>query len=469
MDPNRTPCRIPVAIHESAQVPENAITGTLQHCIRLLLTSLLLAGIAVAPAFANECDDSCLPCHVNSDAVHGDYSHAAAPGSGPVTIFPDNGHDDAGWVGATPYFAVTVGCGTCHNNDLPAIHGNDCATCHPTPENTLGIWGKGCQQGGCHPFYHEDSTKAHEPFENAYNPANQCNSCHGPLGVTQSQCLNCHAAYGPGDVTPPVTTSNTQADYYGPASIAFSMTDNGKVAVGRTFYILDNGAVTAAGKYLLVTALGSHELEFWSMDQSGNTEAAHNNVFFTLSEDTTPPTTTSNAKASYNQGEVITLTATDTSTQGVKTTFYRLNDGSIQAGTTVVIPATSGLVAYTLTFWSEDWAGNIEPEKSVTFTVLGGTGTIRLVWGDSDVSGSPCPDDPGAKASWAIKRGTTTVISGAGSCPNWSGVNSVIVPLSLTPYGVDINWWDSESGYYDISTFPNVNITTPGQVIQFNY
>ena len=99
--------------------------------------------------------------------------------------------------------------------------------------------------------------------------------------MTQSSCTNCHAAYGPGDVTPPVTSSDALAEYIGPAEIGFSITDNGKVGVGRTFYRLDGGAVTAAGKHLFITAPGQHQLDFWSVDQSGNTEAPPKNASFT--------------------------------------------------------------------------------------------------------------------------------------------------------------------------------------------
>jgi hypothetical protein len=240
--------------------------------------------------------------------------------------------------------------------------------------------------------------------------------------VPQSKCLNCHATFDPEGVTPPVTTANIQPVYDGPATIDFSITENGKVGVGRTFYRLDSGPETAAGKNLLVAAPGSHGLEFWSMNQAGNAESDHNIVTFTILADTTPPTTTANAQTTHNQGEVITLTATDASTRGVKTTYYRLGAGPIQTGTSVVVPATTGTIVYTLAFWSEDWSGNVESENSASFTVTGGTGTIQLVWGNSDSGDSPCPGDPDAEASWIIgKVGSNTVVaSGSGGCPNWS-------------------------------------------------
>jgi hypothetical protein len=245
--------------------------------------------------------------------------------------------------------------------------------------------------------------------------------------------------------------------------------DDGKVGLGRTFYRLDGGTVTAAGKNLFVTTAGAHQLEFWSMDQSGNVEAAPNHAFFTIGVDAVPPTTTSNAQGSYNQSTVITLTAIDASTLGVKNTYYQLNGGPIQAGTKVIIPATNA--SYTLLFWSEDWAGNVETPNSVNFTVTVslGSGTLSLVWGDSDGSGSPCAGDPDAEARWRVIRGTTVVATGSGACPNWSGVDNLTAPVSSTGYTVLIDWWDSYYEDWDQTRFQNVRVTTPGQVIRLSY
>ena len=411
----------------------------------------------------------CTDCHRTSS--HAEL-HTLSPASGTVVIFPDSAHDNAGWVGDRPYFDVTVDCTLCHATNLITIHGNDCATCHPAPRDTLDPWNGGCQQGGCHVSYHQDSINAHLPFESPVGTENDCNRCHdASWNVTQSSCLNCHAANGPEDLTPPATTSNALPEYDGPAKIGFSIIDNGKVGVGRTFYQLDNGTVTVAGKSLEIMAPGVHQLVFWSIDQSGNTESPPNTVSFTIYEDNTAPTTTSNAQTTYTQGGIITLTATDDGTRGVKTTYYRLNSGSTQSGTSVAIPATSG--NYTLTFWSEDWAGNIETEKSVNFTVTinSGEGIIRLVWSYSDTDGSPCGGDPDADASWSIGLvGSNKVLkSGSAGCPNWSGVNDVAVSVNTKAYWVVIDWWDSGIEDYNQTRFSNVPVTTPGQIALRRY
>jgi len=325
--------------------------------LSLWLAVLLLVGSWAAPVAAVECNEVCVPCHGSIATVHGNVDHAAALGSGPAGSF--HGVN-----------TVTVDCGSCHNTLVTAVHGNDCATCHPSPYDTLGIWGKGCQQGGCHPFYHQETRAAHTPFTGTTTGI-FCANCHdfSGGGGPETKCSTCHATFDANDLTPPVTASNLQDVYIGAAMIDFSITRNGKVELGRTFYQLDGGSQIAAGKKVLVTAVGDHELDFWSMNQAGISEPMTNHGFFTIEPDTIAPTTTSNAKTSYTRTGTITLTATDNGSAGVKAIYYRLGNGAVQSGSTVVIPTASTTVSYTLAFWAEDWSGNVEAEKQVSFTV----------------------------------------------------------------------------------------------------
>jgi hypothetical protein len=407
---------------------------------------------------------ACSDCHGPFSTIHSHSDHNAASQSGIVEIFSSDGHDSS-----FDEFMVQVDCITCHTTNLQAAHGNDCSTCHPTPYNTLGTWNRTCQQGGCHTVFHADSTTAHDPFSATNDSGNDCLRCHndGSWIVDQNHCLNCHATAG--NATVPITTSNAQPSYTGLARIAFSINVGGRIGLGRTFYKLD-GATAIGGSQVVVSTPGSHTLEFWSASQAGSVESPPKSVSFTINEDITPPTTTSNALAgtTYYQGAVITLTATDASTQGVKTTYFSYNGGPTQTGTSVVFPATSGTIAYTLLFWSEDWAGNIESQHSVSFSITSGGGTLRLVWGDSDVGGSPCTGNPDAEASWTISRGGTTVATGSGGCPSWSGVDDVYVPISPTKYVATIDWWNTD-GYWDQTYIPNIEVTTPNQIIRLSY
>ncbi|MBU0664412.1 MAG: hypothetical protein KJ990_07715 [Proteobacteria bacterium] len=420
---------------------------------------------------------SCSDCHGIFTTVHSHYDHNAASQSGKVAVFPPHGHDDA----EDNIFEVQVDCTTCHAMDLKKAHGNDCTTCHRTPYNTLPkstpFWNRTCQQGGCHTVFHAGLTTAHDPFSDPYDPDLSCSLCHIIEGDTplQAKCLNCHATVG--NLAVPITSSNAQASYSGAAQIVFSITVGGKVGVGRTFYKLDGAAVTG-GSQVVVSAAGSHTLEFWSISQGGILESSHKNTSFTITADITPPATTSNAQAAYYQNALITLTATDASDLGVKNTYYTLNGGPTQTGTTISIPETIGTIAYTLLFWSEDWSGNIEPQHSVSFTVTGGSGTLRLVWENSDTNGSPCIVDSKSRAWWTISRlnaggGVEAILatgnSGGfpGTCPGWSGVNDVSVHVNLTKhYRVSIDWETTDDGGTEVFQF---DVHTNGEVILQRY
>ncbi len=409
------------------------------------------------------------------DDIHGAFNHTPGAISGSVVLFNDDSHDSAGWVGNKPYFSVAVNCSTCHISNLTAIHGNFCATCHPQPYDSLGgNWGGTCQQGGCHTVYHEDTIKAHLPWANTANPANDCLKCHisfQDMNVTQAQCLNCHASYT-SDVTPPVTTSDAQAVYEGGAKIVFSISDNGKVGIGTTFYKLDSGTVNA-GSGVTLNSPGPHTLEFWSVDQSGNIESPTKTASFQILSDTTPPTTTSNAieGGTYYQGALITLTATDNSATGVKTTYYKLNNGPTQIGKYVQIPATAGTISYTLDFWSEDYAYNVEVENTVSFTVISGGGTLRLVWGDSDAANPAYPPAAGDSASWTIRTGSPTgpVFRTGSATYYWNGISTIDLPINNQAYYGRVNWiwqYGEESGSVNFGPF---NVTTPGQTFRVQY
>jgi hypothetical protein len=84
-----------------------------------------------------------------------------------------------------------------------------------------------------------------------------------------------------------------------------------------------------------------------------------------IARDTIPPRTVSNALAAYEQAAVIHLRAND-NTGEVANTFYRLDRGEEQQGLIVTIDEPG---EHTLSFWSVDRAGNVEPENQVMFTI----------------------------------------------------------------------------------------------------
>ena len=458
---------------------------SIRHLMVSLLVVLFLAILGSTPAMAS--DDTCIDCHGDFSQNHQQFGHSgSSTQTGTVVLFSDTAHDEAGHVGSPPYFGVLVNCITCHDNDLLSIHANNCATCHPNPYEQLGgPWNGTCQQGGCHNTYHDDVLAAHLPFEDTSAPNSQCLLCHNEdtgnnpatdWAVTQQNCLNCHAEYRT-DTTPPVTSSDAQVLYEGGAVINFTITDNGRIGIGTTFYRLDGGSTTA-GASVTVNAPGPHTLVFWSVDQAGNVEDPPNTVTFEIFSDTTPPTTVANGQGifyqgTYYQGATINLTATDNSASGVFATYYRINGGETKTGTKVVIPSTPGTFSYTLDYWSVDFGYNIESEKTMTFNVTSGFATLRLVWGDSDQPGFPYPPQPGHQSTYSVRIGSFTGASaGQGSLVYpWNGVHNISVPLRppTQKYFVRILWNSPYWGEAGQADFPNIYPTAPGQVIRLSY
>jgi hypothetical protein len=421
-------------------------------------------GALINLAADNTSPNECITCHgENLSSRHN--SHTAILGSEYVLVWDAGTHDSAMVGDGEVYMA----CQTCHTADVGLLHANQCAMCHPSPVDSLGSWAGGCQQGGCHETRHEEVTVGHGSV------GDQCTQCHGqyeddypPL---PSSCANCHAVYNSSDTELPVTTSNAQPIYVVPISIDFTITDGGMVGVGQTFSLLD-GEDLQVGSSRYIDTTGSHSMEFWSVDQAGNEEWPHNTVDFFIAGDTEPPVTTSTAQATtYYDPVAITLTATDNSYRGPKTTYYRINGGPVQTGTYVYIPEPEGTLDYILEYWSDDWSDNVESVNAVEFTIAGGTGTIRLVWGNSDITGSPCTAEPDAAAAWTIVLDNGVEITGSATCPGWSGYDDVEVPIRPESPGVHVDWYDSYYGYWDQSYFSSaeVPISAHGDYVRLSY
>jgi photosystem II stability/assembly factor-like uncharacterized protein len=172
------------------------------------------------------------------------------------------------------------------------------------------------------------------------------------------------------DTTPPTTTSDAVVRYDSAATISLTTTDTGGSGVAHTYWRLDGGTQTE-GTTVIVSGEGTHTLEFWSVDVALNEETPHKTARFSVitppPPDTTLPTTTSNAVATYVSAATISLSATDTGGSGVAHTYWRLDGGARTEGTTII---TSAGGAHTLEFWSVDVATNEEtPHKTVHFTV----------------------------------------------------------------------------------------------------
>jgi hypothetical protein len=113
--------------------------------------------------------------------------------------------------GMTGEFGVVVECTMCHNVDivLPMQAMRDLPS--GTPRHSFDVWNSACQQGGCHPTFHDDTIEAHW---NTDADGIEVRPCHGGSGAASGggpgatpcqpdSCLNCHSGFSAGDTTPP--------------------------------------------------------------------------------------------------------------------------------------------------------------------------------------------------------------------------------------------------------------------------
>jgi len=308
-----------------------------------------------------------------------------------------------------------VECNWCHGSaNLLDIHGS-CSTCHGGARSSFVTWDKGCQQGSCHPSYHDSAAAGHE---NAYNSSDCESECHNSdWTVPAENCGYCHSLV---DSVAPTSYSDAGVTYVGPAQIHLSASDPfPSSGIATTYYKLDGGA-DAQGTTIDVAppAAGSanHTVAYWSADNSSHVETAKT-ANFTIVADATPPSTTSDAKGSYTGPATIRLTATDNGTRGVKATYYRIDGGAATAGTVVSVPQpASGIVSHDVEFWSVDWSNVEEIHHTATFTsgvdsiapvtTISGTAQWLKFYRVFATLDAVDTGDAGVAASYAILDGT---------------------------------------------------------------
>jgi hypothetical protein len=106
-------------------------------------------------------------------------------------------------------------------------------------------------------------------------------------------------------------------------------------------------------------------------------------AFGTLASDTTAPTTTTDAVASYWDSAVITATATDD--EGIRYVYHELDGGVVRLATIDASPTSTQLTiptakdtplaagSHELKYWAQDVNGNVEAQKSLKFEIVADT------------------------------------------------------------------------------------------------
>lgn len=143
------------------------------------------------------------------------------------------------------------------------------------------------------------------------------------------------------------------------------------VGVAQTFLAIDGSSFAPYLGSIPPLSAGIHILSFYSKDSAGNIESTETQ---TVDVDTTPPTTTLllngaaavSTAAVINSTQTISFQATD-SESGVAATIYSLDGGTL---TSTSSPFTLPVGSHTLTYFSEDFVGNVERVNVAVVTVM---------------------------------------------------------------------------------------------------
>ena len=177
------------------------------------------------------------------------------------------------------------------------------------------------------------------------------------------------------DTTAPHTTDNAPAANVWNRNFTVQLTpSDASGSQLTTYYRVDGGAWQTGTTTQLATwrrggGDGIHLVDYYSVDQAGNVEAVRT---ATVGVEWSPPRTTDDAPDGDQSSDVtVTLTAVD-DYSGVAATYWRLDSGAWQQGTSVLVPAPSdgsndGL--HTICYYSVDNVGRVESLQVCTVSI----------------------------------------------------------------------------------------------------
>ncbi|MDD3042537.1 MAG: hypothetical protein PHW56_06260, partial [Methanosarcinaceae archaeon] len=160
------------------------------------------------------------------------------------------------------------------------------------------------------------------------------------------------------DNSAPETTANAPEGWQNSSfTVTLSAIDNlGDSFLNATFFKLDE-APFEIGNSVEITENGNHSITYYSDDFAGNVEAAKT-VYAKL--DTVAPVTSDDVPDGWqNSSFTVTFNVNDLAP---KNTFFKLDEAPFEIGNSVEITENGN---HSITYYSEDLAGNIEVEKTV--------------------------------------------------------------------------------------------------------
>lgn len=186
------------------------------------------------------------------------------------------------------------------------------------------------------------------------------------------------------DGSAPVTQASVSGTpvngwYTDPVQVTLSATDN-SAGVAASYYVVDGGATQTYSTPFNVLGSGSHVVQYWSVDEVGNTESQRS---LTINVDGSAPSTQAGTTGVvgtngwYKSAVQVSLTASDNNQAGVATIYYRVDGGPIQTYSNTFSIGTEGV--HQINYWSVDRLGNTEVQKSLT---------VKIDWTGSTVQNS---------------------------------------------------------------------------------
>lgn len=163
------------------------------------------------------------------------------------------------------------------------------------------------------------------------------------------------------DRTAPVTASEAPALWVKEAAVQITATD-AHSGIAKTYYSI-NGSDYQEGTSFTVENEGINKVSFYSVDQAGNKEAAHD---IEVKIDRTAPVTHSDAPAEWSKEAVtVKLTAKD-ALSGTTKTFYSIDGSVYEEGSSFTV-SDEGI--HKVAFYSVDSAGNIEAANATVVKI----------------------------------------------------------------------------------------------------
>src|SRR3989454_1091078 len=178
------------------------------------------------------------------------------------------------------------------------------------------------------------------------------------------------------DVTPPVTTYSASGTaggsswYTSAVTVTLSATDDSS-GVAVIHFRTDGGAWQSYSGPFTFQADGSHAIDYYSTDYSGNNETLRS---VSMKIDSAAPNSsvqlagTQAGDGSYISSVDVTVTSTD-ATSGVQSTQYRVDGGAWRSYATAF--PLSGNGTHTVDYYATDVAGNVESAKSSVVRISG--------------------------------------------------------------------------------------------------